>query len=578
MDIITRSLLDEFVTQQELRGLSEEDAFEHFTGYLVTSQHYTESFSTDDIHIGGGGDGGIDTISIIVNGNLISEPEEIADLEIANKYLDVVFVFNQAERTPGFSASKVSNFGYGICDFFSDTPRLTRNDDLQKKVAIIKEIYHRSSKFRKGNPDCYMYYATTGRWVSDNDLSSRRDSVLEDVERLSLFRTVKFDFVDATAIQNLYRATKNAISRVINFPMQFALPDLEGIEQSFVGVLGATEYLKLIENNNGEIITSIFYDNVRHWQEWNAVNKEIGTTLEDASRKILFPLLNNGITIIARRILPTGNRFLIEDYQVVNGCQTSFVLHEKRDNLSADILIPIRLIATGNSEIRDGIIKATNRQTQVTEDQLVSLSDFPKRLEGYFVTYAGSKKLFYERRSRQYSADDSVEKVRIIGMQALVRAYASIFLQIPHRTTRNYKNLLTNIGNTIFNKDHRLEMYYVSAYMHYRLEFLFRTGVLESVLKPSRYHLMYLLGLMLFPPALPAMNSNDMKRLCEGMMEKIWDETISREMFLTASEIVREAAEGDFHGDNVRTDPFTDKVKRLYFDIRARNNSSPSIT
>jgi hypothetical protein len=84
MDRITKSLLDEFVNQNGLQAFSEEKAFEHFTGYLVTSNHYTETFSSEDIHVGAGGDCGIDNISIIVNGCLVSEPEEVEDLVETN--------------------------------------------------------------------------------------------------------------------------------------------------------------------------------------------------------------------------------------------------------------------------------------------------------------------------------------------------------------------------------------------------------------------------------------------------------------------------------------------------------------
>jgi hypothetical protein len=38
------------------------------------------------------------------------------------------------------------------------------------------------------------------------------------------------------------------------------LPDIPGVEQAFIGVIPATEFMKLIENTNEEIITSIFYD------------------------------------------------------------------------------------------------------------------------------------------------------------------------------------------------------------------------------------------------------------------------------------------------------------------------------
>ena len=62
MDQITRALLDEFVEQNSLQTLHDSVAFEHFAGYLVTSAHYEESLSTDDIAVGAGGDCGIDCI------------------------------------------------------------------------------------------------------------------------------------------------------------------------------------------------------------------------------------------------------------------------------------------------------------------------------------------------------------------------------------------------------------------------------------------------------------------------------------------------------------------------------------
>ncbi|MEX1133055.1 MAG: AIPR family protein, partial [Flavobacteriales bacterium] len=441
MDRITKSLLDEFVAQNGLTNVPEETAFEHFTGYLVTSQHYTETFMPDEIHVGAGGDCGIDSISIIVNGCLISHADEIADLSETNGYLDATFIFNQAERSSAFESQKVGQFHFGVNDFLSETPSLPQNKYVKEKCEIVNEIFKQSSKFKKGNPQCFLYYTTTGKWLDDANLKSRKDSVIKDLQSLNLFRKIDFSFVDAENIQILFRSTKNAISTEVNFPERTVLPELPGIEQAYLGFLGAHEYLKLIENSNEEIITSIFYDNVRHWQDWNKVNVEIKETLENAEKNIYFPLLNNGVTIIAKKIIPTGNRFVLEDYQIVNGCQTSYVLHESRNFLTPGILIPVRIIATNNAEIRNSIIKATNRQTEVTEEQIFALADFPKKLEVYFPTFDGHKKLFYERRSRQYNSDEAIEKVRVVNMTALVRSYASIFLDLPHRTTRNYKAL-----------------------------------------------------------------------------------------------------------------------------------------
>lgn len=314
MDRITKSLLDEFVEQNGLQALEEETAFEHFTGYLVTSKHYTESFLSEDIHVGSGGDCAVDTISIIVNGCLVTEPEEIEDLTNTNGYLDVTLVFNQAERSSSFATAKIGQIGFGISDFLSTSPTLPQNEYIKHKSTILNEVFARSSRFKKGNPQCFIYYCTTGRWTDDISLIARKEAVRTDIQGLSLFRKVEFDCIDAEKIQTLYRQTKNAISTEINFPERTVLPELPGIEQAYLGFLNSLEYLKLIENSDEEIITSIFYANVRHWQEWNPVNTEIKLTLEDEYKKIYFPLLNNGVTIIAKRIIPTGNKFVIEDH------------------------------------------------------------------------------------------------------------------------------------------------------------------------------------------------------------------------------------------------------------------------
>lgn len=560
MDRITKALLDEFIQQNGLETLPEDKAFEHFAGYLVTAGHYPDSFSTDDICIGAGGDCGIDCITVLVNGSLVTEPEEIEDLASTNAYLDITFVFTQAERSPGFETAKIGQFAFGVRDFFSDRPQLPRNDKMQFYGRIWQTILERSRFFKKGNPQCFLYYVTTGKWTDDQNLSIRRDAARKDVDDLGLFRRVVFECVDAERLQRLYRESQNAVAVEITFSERTVIPDIPGVEQAYLGLLPATEYLKLVENESQEMLTAIFYDNVRHWQEWNPVNNEIRSTLSGTDTKVLFPLLNNGVTVVARRINPTANRFLIEDYQVVNGCQTSFVLHECRDLLDAKTMIPIRLIATRDDGIKNAIIKATNRQTQVSDEQLFALSDFPKQIEAYFPTFDGKHKLYYERRSRQYNSVPGIEKVRVVNMTMLVRAFASMFLKLPHRTTRNYKALLRQIGTDIFNKEHRLEPYYISAFAHYRLEYLFRNQTLDAILKPARYHVLLAFRILTQPDDPPPMNSHQMEKYCATISETLWDEDKCRDTFVTAAKHVEAVASGNLHRDNIRTEPFTNAL------------------
>lgn len=304
-----------------------------------------------------------------------------------------------------------------------------------------------------------------------------------------------------------------------------------------------------------------FYDNVRHWQDWNPVNTEMKATLDDADFKKYFPLLNNGVTVVAKRVNPTGDKFVIEDYQIVNGCQTSYVLHECRQQLNQDISIPVRLIATGNEDVRNAIIKATNRQTQVTDDQLFALAEFPKKLEAYFPSFPPGQQLYYERRSRQYSGIHDIEKVRVITMTTLVRAFASIFRDIPHRTTRNYKALLRETGKEIFGPGHRVEPYYTAAFAYYRLDYFFRNSHVRAELKPARYHILLAARLLLDRQPIPRMNSHEIGHYCERFNAVLWSDDQVKDLFLEAASTVERVAQGNYYRDHIHTEAFTQSLK-----------------
>lgn len=378
MDRITKSLLDEFSSEAGLGHLAEDARFEHFASYLNIGRHLSESFDTADVVTGAGGDTGVDAIATIVNGSLADDPELVTELADSNGYLDVTFVFIQAERTSGFDTSKIGQFGFGVVDFFSESPKLPRNDAVKEAAAVMSAVYNRGSKFKRGNPVCRLYYVTTGRWTGDANLEARRAAVTEDLLRLRLFRDVEFVPIDADALQKLYNQTKNAISREFVFGERTVVPEIPGVTEAYIGILPAIEFLGLIQDDSGEIIKGLFYDNVRDWQDYNLVNAGMRDTLASPDMRARFALMNNGITVIAKTLRPTGNKIYIEDYQIVNGCQTSHVLHDQKDKLDDTVMVPLRLIATRDDAVIGAIIKATNRQTEVKEEQLIAFSDLPE--------------------------------------------------------------------------------------------------------------------------------------------------------------------------------------------------------
>ena len=373
-----------------------------------------------------------------------------------------------------------------------------------------------------------------------------------------MFREVEFLCIGADAIQKLYRQTKNALSREFTFTNRTVVPEISGVSEAYLGYIPIPTFLSLVTDEDGDIIKSIFYDNVRDWQDYNEVNTEIKNTLQ-SDHKTRFVLMNNGVTIIARTLRPTGNRFYIEDFQVVNGCQTSHVLADAGKEVDASVMVPLRLIGTQDEDVIESIIHATNRQTVVKREQFLAVTDFAKKLELFFRSFPEDQRLYYERRSHQYDSA-SIEKTRIVTSSNLIRAFAAMFLAEPHTTTRSYSSLADKVGTDIFVESHRLEPYYVAAFTLYKLEYLFRNQSLESQYKPARFHILLAVRLLINPQQLPRMNSHEMERFCRAMLEKLWEDDEADKLIVRAARAVEVVAEGNFNRDNIRTQPFTEKV------------------
>lgn len=220
------------------------------------------------------------------------------------------------------------------------------------------------------------------------------------------------------------------------------------------------------------------------------------------------------------------------------------------------------MISTADEEIINAVITATNRQTEVTSEDLYAMSAFQKRLEALYDTFPDKKKLHYERRSKQYASANGIEKVRIIGKTLQVRAFAAMFLDDAHRAARYYGDLRAQVGTKIFIDSHKLEPYYVSAYGYYKLEFLFRNNLLPVYYKPARYHLLMALRYLVGGTDMPALTANKASSYANRIAEVLWSDDASVEIFKEAIEVIDEVLKGDaLTRDVVKTQSFTDSVK-----------------
>lgn len=536
MDKITRSLLDTFSKQHELERLSESAQFENFCNFSVVSKLFRGSFELDDVHTGKGGDCGIDGIALVVNGRIILDEDELSDVVESTSHLDADLTFIQTKTSSSFDGSSIGSFIHGVKDFLSDNPKLTQNDKIKKAKKVWEAVISMSSYMVNRRPTCKLFYVCTGKWQGDQNLMAVKELGEEEIDNIGIFEDVVIETFGASEIQKLFHETKNKLSSTVNFQSRITLPDIEGVSESYLGILPFSEYLKLIQDEN-ETIYSIFDDNVRDFQGNNIVNKKIKSTLEN-QRFDLFSVLNNGVTIVASALTPAANRFTIRDYQVVNGCQTSHVLHEcqKIEGIE-NVFVPIKIIVTENDDIKSSITLATNSQTEVRTEQLEALNIFQKKLELYYSAESKSFPLYYERRAQQYNSDVGIKKTQIISIPIQIKSFASMFLDSPHLVSGYYGTIVRRFSGKIFNEEHKYSPYYVSALAYYRIEQFFRSGDLKSSYKKSRFHMLYIVRLLAIGDKLPPFNSNKIDADCENFKQILIDERKALNIFLDAQDI-----------------------------------------
>ncbi len=182
-----------------------------------------------------------------------------------------------------------------------------------------------------------MFMVTTGTWNEPPEITLSMDGIRSELLATRYFNEVAFEAVDAGLLNELFRRANEPIETRFKFERKATIPaGIPGIESAYLGVVEGAEFLRLVEDDEGRIRSSLFEDNVRDFQgEDNTVNAQMAATVE-SEESGRFPVLNNGVTLIAREIQTVGDEVIVRDYQIVNGCQTANVIHAHREQARED--------------------------------------------------------------------------------------------------------------------------------------------------------------------------------------------------------------------------------------------------
>lgn len=509
-------------------------AFEKFINHVMFSIDDPDAFVSDvdmldAVCVGGGKDTGIDGIGVRINGRLVASKEDVKQLLDISKKIDIEFVFIQSKMQEHFDSSEFNTAGLGVKDFFSKEPKLPCNDAVKEYRALKDYLYEDDEVLRKiqHNPSVTFYYVATGALPVDDHFKGVRRMIEDELRKNTdcYFEDVHVELVGGKQILSYCRELENnfTVQMNTNDIIPLTVPGNDGIKKAYIFTCYAREFMKILKKDDGTIRRSLFNDNVRDYLgAKGSVNREIKETISTSPE--MFSLCNNGITIVCSEFDQIKDKLVkIENPQIVNGCQTSNTLFENSSEPGFDkVQLVVRIICTEEVEITNKVVRGTNKQNQVLDEAFEATKPYHQNLELYFNSIQdGLVRLYYERRSRQYSFNPLIKKYQIVNLRILTQTFVAVFLDSPHIAHRHEAKLLEEFcqdPRRIYTEKHNPIVYYACATLWYYFEKAFRDGVIDKRYKTYKAHL-YLIFRVYACGQPAARIGHKMDAYCEKLIE-----------------------------------------------------------
>ena len=473
MHKIINSYLAKFSEEHGYLSEDESVQFEYFVNYVIAYEKFPReldlSYITSDSQ-----ECGIDGIIFLIDDELASTIDEVEAIFLRpKKNISVEIIFTQAKSSENYDRGEILKFTDAVEDFISTRYQLPQGSFLQSCRTIYDYIVSNVSRVKNGRPICKMYYACTSSNPIASEIEATRKSAEEKIKGTGFVRHVDFEYLGLSELIDLWNKTVNSTTATIEVKDYIAFPSMGGITEAYVAIVSGKEFIeKLLINDDGKIRTNIFEENVRFFLgEDNPVNKAIKRTLEDPKQSDKFAIFNNGITIISPDVKVQNKRISLENYQIVNGCQTSNVLFDCREADIKNAYITVKIIEATDIDVISDIVSATNSQSKVDENQFLAFNPFVRRLEKYFAEakpLSKGQELYFERRFEQYR-NTEIPKKRIFSILETGRALGALFLEKPDLASRYPNKFISEMKDTLFDERNAEEAYYISALVDYSL-------------------------------------------------------------------------------------------------------------
>ena len=549
--------INEFCETFGYTSVSQTHAFEYLANYcILASIHSHDSITIDiqdsvtDREINGVF---FDGFAVLLDGHVMMSTQSITDYFVSNNVGNVEIIIIKSKLS-GFVSDNISQIT-GMIDkafasVFGDIDVNSKNLN-EPADDIITHLYTECTRYSSPLPSLHFYMVSDdnseeNKTIYNEILNTLRAKYLP----LDAFSVVSGDYMDTAAILKLYSRSKQRDTVcVMPYKNTIPLPSMAGVKDAYIAVVPFSEFKKLLTNDDIKIKTSIFHDNIRAFQGKTSVSRQMNETLANGNFD-LFVAMNNGITVIASELTTRqGGVLELTDYQIVNGCQTCHILFDNRKLKGINELqLLVKIICSTNENVRNSVIMGTNSQIEVKREQLIALTGLQERIEDYYTKIRTNNNinfehLYYERRSKQYITETRVPQSKVITIPIVIMSFGSIFLSSPHYVAGYYSQIIENLknkGKGIFSDEYRVDPYYTSGLMFYKLSQAFSSGKISSSYRKVKYQVLYASRLIaeIDYGCMPSLESSGIEEYCNYLNNVFCDDEKCISVFKRAIEVI----------------------------------------
>lgn len=467
---ILNSYVENFCDQYDI-GVNK---FLLFSTYQICKKNKSDENMLIDSVVEGGGDGGFDSIVILVDKKYIYSLNEFNEyLESINENSKVELFFIQTKETSGikenaFMKMKDAFQNLLVENHIPENLKLQYNPILIEKFELINEIIVKSAP-KTTNIYFNIAYAYTGRKNKDS-LSLGAKNKMESIVSIIVAKTyvkkenISVEIYDSTKLIDI---ANKSIQKdyIIKYQTIFKMNYCSNSENGFVMNMSLKDYYNLITQDN-EILDELFEGNIRDFEGQTVeVNKNIKDTLEKVFNAD-FWWLNNGVTMIVDSYSPLPNDSAkVVNPIIVNGLQTSYTIFnyfkENLDKLEQENRnILLKIINTNDINVADMIISSTNRQNPVKPAQLKATDPIQKDIEQILFNNG----IYYERR-KNYYRNRGIDKHKIVTLENLAQYLESIYYGNCSGARNNPTSLLKSdkLYKKLFNEEIKPNIYTITS-------------------------------------------------------------------------------------------------------------------